>query len=251
MKRVLLIGQSPDGHPWSTHEYMAGMRILAQCLQPVEGLQTFIVNADNPWKEGPELLDGADVAVLFVSQGAHWLQQKPARLAAFQRLAKRGGGLVVIHWGMGCRKAKDIARFLELFGGCHGGPDRKYKIVTAKPVVVSNDHPVTANVKPTPVKEEFYYTLKFVKSKTAITPLLRVKIDGSNHTVAWAWQRPDGGRSFGFSGFHYHKNWEKEYYRRLVTQAVIWAAGKSVPKNGLPLKFSPSLLSMPRPKPNP
>lgn len=32
-KRLLLIGQGPDGHPAGTHEFMAGVRILARCLQ--------------------------------------------------------------------------------------------------------------------------------------------------------------------------------------------------------------------------
>ena len=248
VKRILLIGQSPDGHPWSTHEYMAGQRIIASCLQPVKGLQTIIVNADEPWKDGPEQLDGADVAVLFVSQGAKWLHQSPARLAAFQRLAKRGGGLVVVHWGMGCQQAKYIEKFVNLFGGCHGGPDRKYKIVNTTPSVVPNKHPVTKGVKPIAVKEEFYYTLKFVKSTTPVTPLIRANIYGKQHTVAWGWQRPDGGRSFGFSGCHYHENWKHHYYRRLVVQAVLWTAKTSLPKTGLPLKFSQNLLLKPRPK---
>lgn len=249
MKRVLLIGQGPDNHPWSMHEYMAGMRILAQCLQPVKGLQTIVVKADGPWKEGPELLDGADAAVLFVSQGAKWLQQDAARFAAFQRLARRGGGLVVLHWGMGCREAKYIKGFVDLFGGCHGGPDRRYKIVDVTTEIANSDHPVLANIKPEKVKEEFYYTLKFVKPAESITPLIRVPIDGKTHTVAWAWNRPDGGRSFGFSGGHYHANWQHESYRRMMTQAVLWTIKTPVPKSGLPLRYSKKTLNQPRPKP--
>ena len=249
VKRILLIGQSPDNHPWSTHEYMAGMRILAQCLQPVKNLQTIIVNADEPWKDGPELLDGADAAVLFVSEGAKWLHQDARRLAAFQKLAKRGGGLVVIHWGMGCRDAKYIDGFVRLFGGCHGGPDRRYKIVNVTTTIATAGHPVVRGVKPIKVREEFYYTLKFAKPQSNITPLIRVPIDGKEHTVSWAWERPDGGRSFGFSGGHYHENWKHEAYRRLVTQAVLWTMKTPVPKSGLPLRISAKTLSQPRPKP--
>lgn len=249
VKRVLLIGQGPDNHPWSTHEYMAGMRILAQCLQPVRGIQTIVVNANEPWKEGPELLDGADGAVLFVSQGAKWLQQNAARYAAFQRLAKRGGGLVVLHWGMGCREAKYIDGFVKLFGGCHGGPDRRYKIVNVTTEVAGGSHPIVRGVKPVRVREEFYYTLKFVKPNDGITPLIRVPIEGKRHTVAWAWQRPDGGRSFGFSGGHYHSNWKHESYRRLMTQAVLWTIRTPLPESGLPLRISEKTLKQPRPKP--
>ena len=91
-RRLLLIGQGPDGHPFSTHEYMAAMQLTAKILHRVSGLQTIIVKADEPWKEGPELLDGADGAVVFVSEGAKWLSHDKARLTAFERLAKRGGG---------------------------------------------------------------------------------------------------------------------------------------------------------------
>ena len=249
VKRLLLLGQSPDGHPWSTHEYMAGIRILAQCLQPVKNLQTIIVKADEPWNEGPELLDGADGAVVFLSEGAKWLQQNRSRLEAFKRLAQRGGGLVVIHWGMGCREAKDIDEFVKLFGGCHGGPDRRYKIVSVETEIVQPNHPVTRGISSFEVKEEFYYTLKFPKSAEAIVPLIQVPIEGKSHTVSWAWKRDDGGRSFGFSGGHYHANWRLEEYRRLITQGILWTLKISVPKAGLPLKFSEIDLTLPRPKP--
>jgi hypothetical protein len=34
-----------------------------------------------------------------------------------------------------------------------------------------------------------------------VTPLIRVPLDGEKETVAWAWERPDGGRSFGFRAY--------------------------------------------------
>lgn len=248
-KRILLIGQGPDGHPWNSHEYMAGQRILAACLQPVKGVQVLIVNAKGSWSKGPELLDGADVAVLFVSQGGRWLQQDKRRLAAFRRLAKRGGGLIALHWGMGARDAKYIPAFRDLFGGIHGGPDRKYKVVTVTTQLVNSKHPILRGVKPVTVREEFYYKLKITTAGGKVTPLIRVPIDGEKHTVALAWQRPGGGRSFCFSGLHFHRNWKEDAYRRLVTQAVLWTAHIKVPKAGLPLKYNPKDLSQPRPKP--
>jgi type 1 glutamine amidotransferase len=249
VKRVLLLGQSPDGHPWATHEYMAGMRILAQCLQGVGGLQTIIVNADEPWKDGPELIDGADGVVLFVSQGAKWVHQVPARLAALKRLAERGGGFVGWHWGIGCQEARYIDEYLKLLGGCHGGPDRKYKVLDATIEIADPRHPVVRGVRPVEVHEEFYYRLKFVKPADGLTPLIRAPIDGEKHTVAWAWERPDGGRSFGFSGGHFHRNLELEPYRRLMTQAVLWSLQLPAPEKGLSLKASEKDLRQPRPKP--
>lgn len=221
-RRVLLLGQKPDGHPAGTHEYMAGVKLLATLLGRVEGVQPIVVQADDPWTEGPELLDGADGAVLYLSEGAKWLQQDPERLAAFKRLAERGGGLAVIHWGMGTKDAKYIDEFRKLFGGVHGGPDRRYKVGDFAVQIADLTHPITRGVGPFDVREEFYYKIKFARPLDRITPLLRVPIENESETVAWALERPDGGRSFGFTGGHFHKNWSRPEYRRLVTQGILW-----------------------------
>lgn len=244
VKRVLLLGQEPDGHPWSTHEYMAGVNLMAACLQKVPDLQTVVIQADDPWTEGPELIDGADGVVLFLSEGAKWLGSDKQRLAAFQRLAERKGGLVCLHWGMGCKEAAYIPDFVALFGGCHGGPDRKYQIVTKTLQLATPDHPVLRGITPIEVHEEFYYRLKFPKSKPLVTPLVNVSIDDEMQTVAWAWERLDGGRSCGFSGGHFHENWQKPEYRRLLAQSVLWSLEFPIPVEGINVKVDEKLLRL-------
>jgi len=242
--RLLLLGQGPDGHPPATHEYSAGLHIIARLLHNVAGLQIVPVRADEPWKEGPELLDGADGVVIFLSEGAKWLNRDSRRLAAFRELAARRGGLVVLHWGMGTRDAENIQPFVELLGGCHGGPDRKYKILDVKTEIAAPGHPILRGVGPVEVHEEFYYRLKFVQPAEKLTPLLRVPIDGESHTVAWAWERPDGGRSAGFSGLHFHENWRHPEYRRFVAQAVLWSLRLPIPEEGLPVDIAPKDLEL-------
>jgi hypothetical protein len=83
-------------------------------------------------------------------------------------------------------------------------------------------HPIGHGLDDFPVRDEFYDRLNFVQAEPAVQPLLRVAIDGQDEMVAWAWQRPDGGRSFGFSGLHFHENWQLSEYRRFVTQAARW-----------------------------
>ncbi len=186
-KKLLLVGQGPDGHPPQTHEYIAGLEILHKCLKPIDGLKIDQVRADEPWKEGPELIERADGVVLFLCEGAKWASADPKRLAALQALAKRGGGLVGLHWGIGTKDAKNIDEFLKLLGGCHGGPDRKYQVVQTD--VTPSDHAIASGIKPFSIKDEFYYKLKFAKDGK-LQPVLRAKIDGADETVAWAWQRP-------------------------------------------------------------
>ncbi len=227
-KKLLLLGQKPDGHPPGTHEYMPGQRLLAKLLADVNGIESRVVQADDPWSDGPKLLDKADGVVLFVSEGARWVTADADRLHA-----ERGGGLAVLHWGMGTREAGPIDRFVKLFGGCHGGPDRKYKVLDDAEVRVSNpDHPITRGIGDLRVRDEFYYRLKIVPPAGTIRPVLQVPIDGELETVAWSWDRPDGGRSFGFSGLHFHENWGRPEYRRLVLQAVLWTLKLPIPEKG-------------------
>lgn len=232
-QRLLLIGQAPDGHPPGTHEYRAAASLFAKMLAPMDRLQTIVVSADGDWSEGPELLDGAGAVVVFVSEGAKWLQGDAKRLAAFQALAKRGGGLICLHWGMGTRDAQFIPKWVELFGGCHGGPDRRYKVVDVKTQLATPDHPILRGVRPVELREEFYFKLKWAQPAEQITPLIQVRIEKENHTVGWAWKRPDGGRSFGFSGLHFHENWKLEAYLRMLAQSVRWVLKREIPKAGV------------------
>ncbi len=221
-KQVLFLAQSPDGHPPQTHEYLPGLEQLAELLAGDDRVAVRIVNADEPWTDGPKLLAGVDGAVLFLSEGARWCQADPRRYEALTRLAARGGGLVGIHWAIGTKSAEPIEPFLKLLGGCHGGPDRKYKVVDTELHVVDPSHPITKGLNDFRVRDEFYYELKLFTPREAIRPILQATIDGRPQTVCWAFERPDGGRSFGFSGLHFHDNWERPQYRTLLSQAVLW-----------------------------
>jgi hypothetical protein len=234
-KKLLLLWQGPDGHPAQSHEYEAGQKLLIKLLDRMPGLDVALVRADEPWREGPEFLARADGVMLYLSEGAKWSQHDPQRAAALAGLAKRGGGITVLHWAMGTKEAKNIDAFLELAGACHGGPDRKYKFLPTDVHVADPKHAVTRGLHDFKARDEFYYSLKFVKAKEPVTPLLQADIDGHRETVAWAWQRPGGGRSFGFSGLHYHENWSLPEYRRLVVQGVVWTMGGTIPEDGLKL----------------
>jgi type 1 glutamine amidotransferase len=201
---------------------MSGVERLADLLKSTAGLEPRVVKADEPWAEGPELVAEADGVVMFLSEGARFVLADPRRHDAFAKLAARGGGLTAIHWAMGTKAAEPIEPFLKLFGGCHGGPDRKYQVVETELRPAEPRHPIAAGIAAFPLREEFYYRLKFVRAAPPIRPVLQATIDGQAETVAWAWERADGGRSFGFSGLHFDDNWQRAEYRRLLTQAVRW-----------------------------
>jgi len=231
-KKLLMVGQGPDGHPPMTHEYMDGLKVLETVLKPVKGLDITVVKVDGKWEHGPELIDRSDGIVIFLAEGAKWSQLDEKRLAALKRATKRGAGVVGLHWGIGCKEDKYIAEWLPILGGCHGGSDRKYQVVETD-VTPEPKSPVAAGISPFKIKDEFYYQLKFVKPDGSVKPAVTAKIDGEQFPVAWTWERPDGGRSFGLSGLHFHENWKRPEYRRLVGQAVLWTLKLPVPDKGL------------------
>jgi hypothetical protein len=54
--------------------------------------------------------------------------------------------------------------------------------------------------------------------------------------VAWTYQRPGGGRGFGFTGGHWHWNWAHDDFRKVVLTGIAWTAGLEVPPKGLETK---------------
>ena len=54
--------------------------------------------------------------------------------------------------------------------------------------------------------------------------------------MSWVVQRPDGGRGFGFSGGHYHRNWGNDNFRKLMLNMLCWIAKVDVPADGVPSK---------------
>ena len=208
-KRLLLIGQGPDGHPPATHEFMPGVRVMEKLLGAHKNIRITVTKADEPWPEGPALIDQADGIVMFVTQGARWTKNDPQRHAARKRLAQR-----------------------------------KYKVLETDVTVLDHDHPIATGINNFRINDEFYYRLDFVKPPLRVHPLLAARIEDGDETACWSWDRPDGGRSFGFVAIHFHANWQREEYRRLVVQGILWTLGKPIPKAGVNVDIDLKVLEL-------
>jgi len=240
-KRLLIVGQGPDGHPPTTHEFMPGARVLAELLSSQKNLQITVVNADEPWADGPKRIDQADGIVMLVTQGAQWMQTEPQRHAALKRLAARGGAIVALHWSVGAKDAKYIQGQLELLGATRGGPQRKYLVLSTELKRVVPDHPILRGIGDIKVHDEIYYALDRVPG---IQPLFTSRIEGKDEMAAWSWERADGGRSFGFVGLHFHANWQLPEYRRFVVQGVLWSLKLPFPAGGVNADIDPRKLEL-------
>jgi hypothetical protein len=65
---------------------------------------------------------------------------------------------------------------------------------------------------------------------------------GEAEHVMWAYERPDGGRGFGFTGAHFHKNWGDDNFRKVVLNALLWISKMEVPANGAESSVTPDQL---------
>jgi hypothetical protein len=63
--------------------------------------------------------------------------------------------------------------------------------------------------------------------------------NGEIQAMAWAYERPGGGRGFGFTGAHYHKNWGNDNFRKVVLNGLLWIAHAKVPTHGVESKVTP------------
>ena len=157
------------------------------------------------------------------------MQADPERYAAFKRLAARGGAIVALHWSVGAKDARFIPGQLELLGATRGGPQRKYLVLSTELKRVAPAHPILTAVGDIKVHDEIYYALD---RRADIQPLMTSHIEGKDEMAAWSWERPNGGRSFGFVGLHFHSNWQLADYRRFVVQGVRWSLKLPIPAGG-------------------
>jgi hypothetical protein len=117
-------------------------------------------------------------------------------------------------------------------------------------------HPITSGVQPFAIDDEWYYHMRFRDGLKGVTPILTAlpppetlsRPDGPHsgnpavraaiarkepQHVAWAAEREDGGRGFGFTGAHWHWNWADPNFRKLVLNAILWSAKADVPPEGI------------------
>ncbi len=238
--KIILLAGSPSNKP-GQHEYFAGCALMMDWLRTVPGVWPVLV-ADG-WPKNEAIFDGAKCVVSFMDGAEKMAFLEPARWERMRSLAAAGAGLVVLHQGVDCPQAQAM-EFQQWFGavfqkdiGCRGHWDVSFDSI---PV-----HAVTEAMQPFALaKDGWLYNLRFATA--GVTPLLAATMPdksrstpdakahmGRAETVAWAFERAAGGRSFGFTGCDLHKNWDVEGQRKLVVHGVLWAAGVKVPDGGV------------------
>ncbi len=246
-KIVFLAGGA--SHGYGAHEHYAGCRLLADRLNG-SGLDIRAV-VHRGWPDDPTVLEKADAMVIFSDGGEKNLVRGHEK--ALARLAENGIGVAFMHFATIPPSKAENPYFHDWIGGCY---ELDWSV---NPHWVARfdklpDHPITQGVAPFAIEDEWYYHMRFRKNMEDVTPILtaippdatRQRKDGphSNNPqvrarvgmeehVAWAYERPGGGRGFGFTGAHFHWNWANDNFRKIVLNAVVWLAGLEPPAGGV------------------
>ncbi len=252
--KIIFLAGRPS-HGYGSHEHLAGCRILADAIErsTQKGVQCQVIG--NGWPEDDSVLDGANAIVMYCDGGGG----HPAirHLTRLGELMQRGIGFSCLHYAVEVPIQRGGPEFLQWLGGYF---ETNWSV---NPHWVANytslpTHAVTRGVKPFQANDEWYFHMRFRPEMSGVTPILSaiapahtmLRPDGPHsgnpavrkevaenvpqHT-AWVFERPDGGRSFGFTGGHFHWNWGREEILKLVCNAIVWTAKVDVPEGGLPV----------------
>lgn len=236
--KVLFVGKQPD-HPFGTHMYLHTCGMLAKCLSHVEGVETVVSDG---WPMDPEVLKDVSTIVVYTTPAAEFLLDSPHR-DQVMKMFDEGVGLVTIHWATSVFK-QNLDRlgptWLSVMGGTwisnvglHTGES---KLEQLQP-----DHPISRGWQEYDIHDEYYLNPEVGDA----TPLLRVRAKDKPVVVGWAFEREKKGRSFGTTLGHFYRNFQREPFRRMVVNAILWTANVEVPESGANVTLSESDLALP------
>jgi type 1 glutamine amidotransferase len=249
-KIVLIAGKQSHGP--GDHEFFAGTAILQQLLKQNAGV--WPVMCRDGWPANQKVFEGAKCVMFYMDgRGGHPLL-KDGRMDLVQRLIDAKCGFVNLHYAVDYPKQAGD-KILNWLGGYYDAEistnphwDAEFKDLPK--------HPITAGVQPFTIRDEWYYNMRWCADMKQVTPILQAtppdksrgtadakKYPGRSEVVAWAFERPEGQRGFGFTGGHTHKNWGNENFRRVVVNALLWAAHVDVPAEGAKVMLDPAELN--------
>jgi type 1 glutamine amidotransferase len=248
--KIVFVAGTPS-HGYGDHEHRAGCLLLAKWLR--EGLPNVETAVhSNGWPEDAKIFDGARAIVAFSSGGRGNMML--GHLDQIDKLMKRGVGLACLHFTVEIPKGRAGDLLKDWIGGYYEtfwsvNPTWKAQFKTLP------HHPITRGVKPFAMTDEWYYHMRFMDGMEGVTailsavppestrqgpdgpysgnPAVRAR-KGMAETVAWARERPDGGRGFGFTGLHFHWNLANRNFRTVLLNGIAWVAKIDVPPGGVP-----------------
>jgi type 1 glutamine amidotransferase len=258
-KSVVLIAGKPSHGP-GQHEHNAGVQLFAKCLADAKAPVDVKVHLNGEWP-AEETLAKADTIVIYSDGGAGHPALQGERLQQLQKEMDRGAGLLCIHYAVEPTLEKGNKEFIDWIGGCFE-TDWSVNPHWDANFTQLPQHPISNGVKPFSSHDEWYFHMRFRPNMKAVTPILTdvppdstmSRPDGKHsgnptvreavaakqpQHVAWAAERDNGGRGFGFTGGHFHASWGNDSQRKLILNAILWTAKADVPAEGVETTLTP------------
>jgi len=251
-KKIVFVA-GKKSHGYFSHEHKAGCILLAEALNG-SGLPVQTVVYSDGWPKDVTAFDNADTVVCYCDGGPrHFLNP---HLEEFDHVMNKGVGLVCIHYAVETVIGAEGEHFIKWMGG-YFEPNWSVNPHWTANFTTFPDHPICNGVKPFSINDEWYYHMRFAKDMKGVTPILSdlptrdtltrkdgphsgnpfvreaVLVRKEKQHVAWAFDRAGGGRGFGFTGGHFHQNWQQDDFRKVVLNAICWSAKMDVPKTGV------------------
>jgi len=248
-KKQIVFVHGAASHGYGGHAYGPAFRMLARMLnEGVPAVNAVVVQDDKDLAP----LDTAD-AIVLGSDGGNLVKKLGDRL---EPLMAKGVGLACIHYTVDPTDKKAIERLIAWIGGAY---EQNWSVNPSwdADFKAFPDHPAARGLKPFKIGDEWYYHMRFAAEMKGVTPILQAvppestrqgkdgphsgnptvrSRTGMAEVVGWVYERPNGGRGFGFTGMHTHWNWAQDGFRTAVLNAIVWTAKAEVPKNGVPSK---------------
>ncbi len=251
-KKIVLIAGGAS-HGSGDHEHRAGCLLFQKCLNTVPGVKAEVYAG---WPADASAFEGAAAIVIYSDGGGGHPAIQDSRLQQLAAAIKQGAGFGCVHYAVEVPKDKGGQEFLGWIGG-YFETDWSVNPFWTADFKALPQHPVTRGVKPFKQRDEWYYHMRFPAGMKGVTPILSAlppadtldRNDGPHENnpyvraavlerkepqhVMWVYDRPDGGRGFGFTGGHSHKFWGNDDFRKVVLNAILWIAKVEVPANGV------------------
>jgi type 1 glutamine amidotransferase len=236
--KILLVASQPD-HLWASHMYEHECNLLAKCLENTRGVQTTVSVG---WPTDDKKTEGAK-AIVFYCKHAGDILFDESRRSQCERLLSQGAGLTAIHWSTGA-DVKYGPLYLDALGGWFNRAHSGLKTGDAPLTKADPKHPIGNGWKEWQIHDEFYLDLRFHEDAK---PLLTVKVDDRDQIVGWTIERRDsnGGRSFGTTLGHFHDNFARSDFRRMLVNGILWTAHLEIPAGGANVDVDDKYIKLP------
>ena len=258
-------------HGYGEHEYRAGALLLREALDAAQ--DRFEVIVHEGWPASTGAFERAAAIVLSMDGDAGHLAFDHTE--EVDALAKRGVGVLALHWAVHAGSGRDAEAMRRWIGGAYEtgvSTNPKWKAVLR----LDERHPISRGVRSgVEIYDEWYFNIAFAERSAsagaaevpAVVPVATavpsdgdrtrvssplpwarppaevLEASGRRETLVWTTERADGGRGVGFTGGHFHWNLGNDDYRRLLLNAVLWVAGGEVPPEGVPSE-TPTLAAL-------